>query len=425
MLFLLFILFACIIFGMSIFSSIGVSVFGYSMLHGISLNSLLQQMVRGIDSFVLVSVPAFILAGNIMNGGGITKRLFHFADCLVGSIKGGLAHTNVLCSLIFAGMSGSAIADAGGLGSIEIKAMKDNGYPAEFSTAVTAASSIIGPIIPPSIPAVMFAASGCVSVGRLFMAGFMPGLLLAVGMMIMIYIISVKRNYGRSQRASLKEILVSFKQAFWALLTPVILLGGIFLGIVTPTEAAGIAVVYALIVSKFVYKELTLKRLYHIILESMITSAIVGIIIAVSFGLSYVLTLSQVPQHMALYISGLTSNPIIILLIMNVVFFILGMFMDPTASILIVTPILMPIVNAVGIDPIHFGIVMILNLMIGMLTPPVGMCLYTVASIGNVTVERLIKEMLPFYVLLIVVLMIVTFFPQVTLFLPNLLMGQA
>ena len=425
MIILFILLLVCIVLGMSIFSSIGVSVFGYAMLNDVSLNSLIQQMIRGIDSFVLVSVPAFILAGNIMNGGGITKRLFHFADCMVGSIKGGLAHTNVLCSLIFAGMSGSAIADAGGLGSIEIKAMKDNGYPPEFSTAVTATSSIIGPIIPPSIPAVMFAASGCVSVGRLFMAGFIPGLVMAVGMMIMIYVMAVKRNYGRSTRATFKEKVSSFFSAFWALLTPVILLGGIFLGIVTPTEAAGIAVVYALIVSKFVYKELTLKRLYKIILESMITSAVVGIIIAMSFGLSYVLTISQVPQKMAAYITGLTSNPLIILMIMNVVFFILGMFMDPTASILIITPILMPIVSSVGIDPIHFGIVMILNLMIGMLTPPVGMCLYTVASIGNVTVDRLIKEMMPFYLLLLIVLMIVTFFPQITLFLPNLLMGKA
>ena len=425
MLILLILLLVCIVLGMSIFSAIGVSVLGFSILNDVSLNSLLQQMIRGINSFVLVSVPAFILAGNIMNGGGITKRLFHFADCMVGSIKGGLAHTNVLCSLIFAGMSGSAIADAGGLGSIEIKAMKDNGYPAEFSTAVTATSSIIGPIIPPSIPAVMFAASGCVSVGRLFMAGVVPGVVMAVGMMVMIYVMAVKRNYGRSIRATFKEKVSAFFSAFWALLTPVILLGGIFFGIVTPTEAAGIAVIYALIVSKFVYKELTLKRLYKIILESMITSAVVGIIIAVSFGLSYVLTLSQIPQQMAAYITGLTSNPLIILLIMNIVFFILGMFMDPTASILIVTPILMPIVNSVGIDPIHFGIVMILNLMIGMLTPPVGMCLYTVASIGDITVERLIKEMMPFYLLLLIVLMIVTFFPQITLFLPNLLMGKA
>ena len=217
-----------VVIGIPIFFAIGIPVFLHSVLSQISLLALLQQMVRGLDCFVLVSVPAFILAGNIMNEGGITKRLFHFANCLIGHIRGGLAHANILCSIIFAGMSGSAIADAGGLGSIEIKAMNENGYDPEFSSAVTAASSTIGPIIPPSVPAVIYAASGSVSVGRLFLAGFIPGLLIAVLMMGLVYYISVKRNYGKNKKADFTELFLSFKNSFWALLTPVILLGGYF-----------------------------------------------------------------------------------------------------------------------------------------------------------------------------------------------------
>ena len=299
-----------------------------------------------------------------------------------------------------------------------------NGYDPEFSSAVTAASSTIGPIIPPSVPAVIYAASGSVSVGRLFLAGFIPGLLIAVLMMGLVYYISVKRNYGKNKKADFTELFLSFKNSFWALLTPVILLGGIFSGIFTPTEAAAVAVVYALIISKFVYKELNLKKIYNILLESLLTSAIVGSIIAVSFGLSFLLTLSQVPQQTAALLTGVTSNPIYILLILNIFFFILGMFMDPTASILIVTPILMPIITEVGIDPVHFGIIMILNLMIGLLTPPVGMSLYTVANIGNIKIENLIRELLPFYFLFFVIIVVLIIFPQIILFVPNLLMGK-
>ncbi len=423
MVLLLILLLAGVIIGIPVFFAIGTPVFINAITNQVPLNALLQQMVRGLDSFVLVSVPAFILAGNIMNEGGITKRLFNFANCSVGHIRGGLAHTNILCSIIFAGMSGSAIADAGGLGSIEIKAMNDNGYEPEFSSAVTAASATIGPIIPPSVPAVIYAASGGVSVGRLFLAGFLPGLLIALLMVGLVYYISVKRNYGSNSKVAFRELVSSFVNAFWALLTPVILLGGIFSGIFTPTEAAAVAVVYALIVSKFVYKELNLKKLYRILLNSLVTSAVVGCIIAVSFGLSFLLTLSQVPQTLAGVLTGVTTNPILILLILNVFFFILGMFMDPTASILIVTPIIMPIILNVGIDPVHFGIIMILNLMIGLLTPPVGMSLYTVANIGKVKIENLIKELLPFYLLLFGVLVLLIIFPQIILFVPNLLMG--
>lgn len=424
MIVLIILLIISVLLGIPIVFSIGLPVFLHTFIHELSISALFQQMVRGLDSFVLVSVPAFILAGNIMNEGGITRRLFHFANCLVGHVRGGLAHANVICSIIFAGMSGSAIADAGGLGSIEIKAMNEHGYEPEFSAAVTAASSTIGPIIPPSVPAVIYAASGGVSVGKLFLAGFLPGLLIAVSFMLLIYVVSLKRGYGSEKRVALKKLVHSFFSSIWALLTPVVLLGGIFSGIFTPTEAAAVSVVYAIIVAKFIYKELTLKKLYKVMIDSMLTSAVVGIIIAVSFGLSYLFTLSQVPQRLAMSLTEFTTNPLLIFLILNCFFFILGMFMDPTASILIVTPILMPIILRVGIDPVHFGIVMILNLMIGLLTPPVGMSLYTVANIGKVSIASLIKELKWFYLILLVVLVLLVIFPQITMVLPSILMGD-
>ncbi len=410
--------------GVPIFISMGIASLAHSIVNHVSVVSLFQQMVRGVDSFTIVSVPAFILSANIMNESGITNRLFNFANCLVGHIRGGLAHTNVMASVIFAGMSGSAIADAGGLGSIEIKAMRDSGFSSEFSSAITAASAIIGPIIPPSIPMVLYAASGNVSVGRLFLAGFMPGILMAITQMIIIYHIAKKRDYPSCERASSKQIWVSFKESFWALLSPVILLGGIFSGIFTPTEAAAISVVYSLIVAKFIYKEFDWKRMYQVLNESLQSTAIIGIIIAFSFGLGYLLTLSQLPQHAAELLCGITTNPLLILLILNAFFLLVGMFMDPSASILILTPILMPVIHQVGIDPVHFGLVMVLNLMIGMVTPPVGTALYAVARVGNVTVENLLKELTPFFISLVVVLMLITFFPGLITILPDLFMGK-
>jgi tripartite ATP-independent transporter DctM subunit len=420
---LLILLFISMIIGVPIFFSMGIASLTHTIANDVSVISLFQQIIRGVDSFTIVSVPLFILSANIMNESGITDRIFKFANCLVGHIRGGLAHANVLASLIFAGMSGSAIADAGGLGAIEIKAMRDNGFGSGFSAAITAASSIIGPIIPPSIPLVLYAASGNVSVGRLFLAGFFPGILMAVIQMIIIYSISIKRKYPSCERATIKQILISFRESFWALLSPVILLGGIFSGIFTPTEAAAISVVYSLIVAKLVYKDFDMKRLYQVLNESLQSTAIIGILIAFSFGLGYLLTLSQIPQQAVGLLTHITTNPIVILLILNVFFLIIGMFMDPSASILILTPILMPVIHQVGIDPVHFGIVMVLNLMIGMLTPPVGTCLYAVARVGKVKIESLINELLPFFASLVVVLLLLTSFPKLITFLPNLLMG--
>jgi tripartite ATP-independent transporter DctM subunit len=421
---LLILLFISMIIGVPIFFSMGISSLTHTIVNDLSIISLFQQMIRGVDSFTIVSVPLFILSANIMNESGITDRIFKFANCLVGHIRGGLAHANVLASVIFAGMSGSAIADAGGLGAVEIKAMRDHGFSSEFSAAITAASSIIGPIIPPSIPLILYAASGNVSVGRLFLAGFLPGLILAVTQMTIIYYIAVKRKYPSYERANIKQIWLSFREAFWALLSPIILLGGIFSGIFTPTEAAAISVVYSLLVAKLIYKDFDMKRLYQVLNESLQSTAIIGILISFSFGLGYLLTLSQIPQQAVEILTNITTNPTVILLILNVFFLIVGMFMDPSASILILTPILMPVVHQVGISPVHFGIVMVLNLMIGMLTPPVGTCLYAVARVGKVKIENLIKESMPFFASLIIVLLLITSFPKLITFLPDLLMGK-
>lgn len=410
--------------GIPLAFSIGVATLMGALVTQVPIQAVIQQMIRGVDSFVLLAVPAFLLAGNLMNSGGITTRLFTLAERLTGFIPGSLAHASVVASCIFAGMTGSAVAEAGGLGLVEIKAMRENGFDPDFACAVTAASAIIGPIIPPSIPMVLYGAAADVSVARLFIGGFIPGLLMAASMMIYIYWASRKRRFPRRAFPSVGELWRVFQKALLALCTPVILLGGIFTGIVTPTEASILAVVYALVIILAVYKEITAREMHRAILDSLFSTAIVGVIIAFSYGFSFVLTLMQVPQQAAAWLLGVTQDPVAILMILNVFFLIVGLFMDPTASILVLTPILMPVIKSAGIDPVHFGLVMVLNLMIGLLTPPVGMVLYTVANVGSISVERLLKELVPFYVPLLIVLLLITLFPSTVLVLPNLIMGQ-
>ena len=410
--------------GIPLAFSIGVATLVGALVAQVPIQAVIQQMIRGVDSFVLLAVPAFLLAGNLMNSGGITTRLFTLAERLTGFIPGSLAHASVVASCIFAGMTGSAVAEAGGLGLVEIKAMRENGFDSDFACAVTAASATIGPIIPPSIPMVLYGAAADVSVARLFLGGFIPGLLMAAFIMVYIYWVSRRRRFPRGSVPSGRDLWAVFKRALLALCTPVILLGGIFTGIVTPTEASILAVVYALIIILGVYREITAQEMYRTILDSLFSTAIVGVIIAFSYGFSFVLTMIQVPQQAAAWLLGVTQDPLMILLILNVFFLIVGLFMDPTASILVLTPILMPVVKNAGIDPVHFGLVMVLNLMIGLLTPPVGMVLYTVANVGAISVERLLKELVPLYIPLLLVLALITFFPSTVLVLPNLVMGR-
>jgi len=382
-----------------------------------------QRMYASINSFTLLAIPLFIFAGLLMNMAGVSKRLFAYANTLVGHITGGLGHVNVVASMFFAGMSGSAVADAAGLGAIEMKAMKDVGFDDGFSGAVTAASSTIGPIIPPSIPMVLFGGLTSVSVGRLFLGGFIPGILMGFSLMLVVYFIAKKRNYPVSPKASFKENLNAFLDALPSLIMPIIILGGILSGLFTPTEAATVACLYALFLGVFVYKEINLKNLWTLLLETMKNTAQVMAIIAAAGLFGWIMTYQGIPAAVIKSIVGFTDSRFVVLLIINVILLILGCFMEGNAILILTVPILVPIAKEFGIDLVHLGVIMCLNSMIGTITPPVGMCLYPVMTLGNLTMGELTKEILPFLGILIVALLIVTYVSPLATFLPTLLMG--
>jgi len=385
---------------------------------------MVQRMVMGIDSFVLLAIPLFILTGKLMNAGGITDRLFSFARGIVGHVRGGLGQANIIASMIFSGMSGSAVADAGGLGVIEIKAMTDQGYPKEFSGAITIASSVIGPVIPPSIPMVLYGALAEVSVGRLFMGGIIPGMLVGISLMILVYTMSIKRNYPRDKRISFKEFSIRFEKAFLPTLTPVIILGGIISGIFTPTEAAAVAAVYAFVLSFFVYRTLKIKNIPKILLDTMITTAIVTFIISNASSFSYLLLLGDISGKLVNALTAITMNRYVMLLILNIVLLFFGCVMEAGVALILLVPILVPLLNIVGIDLVHFGVVMTLNLMIGVATPPIGMSLFVVSQISNMKVEDLMRSILPFLIPPIIVLFIITYIPILVTWIPNLVFGR-
>ena len=385
---------------------------------------MVQRMVTGLDSFVLLAIPLFILTGNLMNAGGITDRIFFFARGLVGHVRGGLAQANIVSSMVFSGMSGSAVADAGGLGVIEIKAMNDQGYPKEFSGAITIASSVIGPVIPPSIPMVLYGALAEVSVGRLFMGGIIPGILVGISLMILVYTMSIKRNYPRDKRLSFKEFSIRFEKAFLPTLTPVIILGGIISGIFTPTEAAAVAAVYAFVLSFFVYRTLKIKNIPKILIDTMITTAIVTFIISNASSFSYLLLLGDISGKLVNALTAITMNRYVMLLILNIVLLFFGCVMEAGVALILLVPILVPLLNIVGIDLVHLGVVMTLNLMIGVATPPIGMSLFVVSHISNIKVEDLMRSILPFLIPLIIVLFIITYIPILVTWIPNLVFGR-
>lgn len=383
---------------------------------------MVQRMVTGIDSFILLSIPFFMLTGRLMNVGGITDRIFYSARCLIGHVRGSLAHANVIASMIFAGMSGSAVADAGGLGMVEMKAMTDQGYQRDFSAAITVASSTIGPIIPPSIPMVIYGAMAEVSVGKLFLAGFLPGALMGLSLMGLVYIMSFKQNMPRDELHSLREICRALLGAFLPLLTPVIIVGGIVGGIFTPTEAAAVAAVYAFVLSFFVYKTITIKDIPSIIIDTLTTTAVVTFIISATSGFSWLLIVGKIGKVLAQLVFSLTHNPLIVLLILNIAMLFLGSLMEAGVVLILLIPILVPMVNALGIDLVHFGIIMVLNLMIGVATPPVGMSLFVVSEVSGLRVERLMRAVLPLLIPLIITLFFVTYFPDFVLLVPRWLM---
>lgn len=419
---MLVILFSLLIIGVPV----GIALAGSSMVWVLMSGSVpdfvvIHRMVNGVDSFPLLAIPFFILAGNLMNSAGITNRIFAFATACIGWLRGGLGHVNIIASVLFAGMSGAAVADAGGLGTIEIKAMRDAGYDDDFAVAVTAASSTIGPIIPPSLPMVVYGVMASASVGQLFTAGFIPGLLMAVALMLLVAWYAKRRNYPRDKRFSIRLLGTTFKRAFLSLMTPVIIVGGILTGAFTPTEAAISASVYALILGVFVYRTLTWKRLFHVSMDTIETSAIILFIVAAASIFAWILTSNRVTEHFANILMGLTENPLLILLMLNLVLFIVGCFMETVAAITILVPVLLPIAEGVGVDPVHFGVIMVLNLMIGLLTPPVGMVLYVLSRVAGISFERCSAATLPFLFPLLVVLALITFVPTFSMWLPTLI----
>jgi len=391
------------------------------VLGNVPLHLIPQRMFTGMDSFPLMAVPFFIVAGELMNSSGITHSIVRFATALVGSIRGGLAHVNIVASMFFAGISGSAVADSAALGSILIPAMEDDGYPTDFSAGVTAASSVIGPIIPPSIPMVILAMVSPVSVGALFLAGIVPGVLVGVGLMVLSYFMARKHDYGSKRpMAPLRELLTSFRGAIIPLLMPIIILGGILSGIFTPTEAASIAVAYSIFVGFFVLRTLKVRDLPGIFFRAMVVTSTILIVMACANIFSWILSTQQIPQTVGRMCASVTQDPWVLLLLINVILLVLGCFLEGIAAIIIMVPILLPLANSAGIDPLHFGVVVVMNLMIGLITPPLGLCLFVSCSVAKIDLTRVIKATLPFLAVELVTLMLVTYLPDVILFIPHL-----
>lgn len=388
---------------------------------GLPLTTVAQQMVKGISSFSLMAVPFFITMGILMGSGGISERLIALADAFVGWMTGGMAMVNIVASYFFGGISGSASADTASIGSIMIPMMVEQGYDDDFSAAVTITSSVEGLLVPPSHNMVIYATTaGGVSVGSLFLAGYLPGAVLAVSLMIISYIISVKRKYPRGTPFSIKNVFKQTLLSFWALAAVLIVVVGVVTGKFTATESAAIAVLYSLFVSIYIYKGMTWKGVWYALNDAIDTLSIVLILIGTSSIFGFLLTRLHVPTLAAQAIVGLTDNPILIALLLNIILLILGMIMDMAPIILIATPILLPIATSIGIDPIQFGIIVVLNCGIGLLTPPVGAVLFIGSAVSGVKMERLVKATIPFYLFMFITLMIVTFIPAVSLWLPSL-----
>ena len=378
-----------------------------------------QRIFTAMDNPILMAIPFFILAGNIMSAGGLTQRLVTFCKVLVGPIRGGLAHINVVISMIFAGITGAAVADTSAIGSILIPAMVKDGYDPDFSSAVTATSSTIGPVIPPSIPFIIYGVLGEVSIASLFLAGFVPGVLLGLFQMGVVAYYARKRNYPRGSLPSAGEALRAMFDASLVLMMPIIILGGILSGAFTPTESACVAVFYAFAISFFVYRDLRLKDLPRIIIDTGVTSALVMLVIGTASIFSWVLASQEIPQSVCAAILRVTHSRILILLFVNVILLIVGTFMETTASLIILTPVLLPLMIQIGVDPLHFGVILVLNLVIGLTTPPVGVCLFIACAIGKVRLERISRAILPFIAASVAVLIIATYWEWLIMCIPR------
>lgn len=412
-----------LVLGLPIAFALGISSLAYLLLEGISLTIVPQRMYSGIDTFVLLCIPGFVLAGNLMNVGNITEHIVRFSNALVGHIRGGLGLANVGGSMIFGGISGTAVADAASIGSVMIPGMARSGYDKPFAAAVTAASSTIGPIIPPSVPMIIVGSLAGVSVGRMFLAGVVPGLLLGMAMMITVYLLAVRRGYPKERRATLRELLREGRTAFWALLMTVIILYGIIGGFFTPTEASIVASLYALVVGMYIYKGLTWRKLPAILTDTVLTSSALLLLVGLANLFGWILTSQQIPQTIAALIMVISDNPIVVILILNLILLFVGAFMETIAALIILFPALLGVATGIGMDPVHFAVMAVLNLMIGLTTPPVGVCLFVVAGIGKLQMLTVARAILPFLACNIAVLLLVAYVPAISLWLPDLLMG--
>jgi len=419
---LIVVFFLSLVLGLPIAFCLGLTSVVAVYMMDVPLRLIAQRMFTGMDSFPLMAVPFFVLAGDLMNVGGTTRGLINFANVLVGRIRGGLAHTNIVASMFLAGISGSAVADASAIASIMVPGMVKAGYGRGFAAALTAASSTMGPIIPPSIFMVIMGVTTGVSIGALFAAGFIPGVLMGVSMMGLSYYLARKRNYPKDPEPfSFERVWKAFVDAGPALLAPVIIIGGILGGIFTPTEAAVVAVFYALLVGVFYYRALNFRNIAQVIVNSATTTAVLLFIIGSANVFAWVLTAEQIPQRIAAQMLALTRDPYLILLLINLFLIVVGMFMEGGAAIIILAPTLMKVIETVGINPLHFGFIMVLNIVVGLLTPPMGVCLFVVSGVTGESLSNIIREVFPFILVEIGVLLLATYFPVVVMLIPRLL----
>ncbi|MER0236922.1 TRAP transporter large permease [Fulvimarina sp. MAC8] len=409
-----------LVIGLPVAVTLGVASMAYLLVAGIPLVVIPQKMYAGMDSFVLLSIPGFILAGNLMNHGGITERIVRFANALVGWLRGGLGLSNVAASMLFGGISGTAVADSASIGGVMIPGMKKAGYPGDFSAAVTAASSTVGPIIPPSVPMIIVGSLSGISVGQMFIAGAVPGILLGLAMMVTTYIIAVRKNFPRQPWQGVGELGRSFLDAFWALFMTGLIVGSLLTGQVTPTETAVVASLYAFIVGAFVYRDLPLKKVPRVLIESAVASAAILALVGFANVFGWILVSERIPQAIASAVLSVTDNPIIVLLLVNLFLLFIGMFMETIAALIVLFVPLLTLVTSVGVDPLHFAVIAVLNLMIGLTTPPVGVCLFVCAGIARLPLAPVIRAITPFIITNIIILMLVTYIPPLATWLPSL-----
>lgn len=413
-----------ILIGFPLYASMGLAAFAFVILSGLSPSIVPQKMAQAMNSFPLVAAPLFVLMGNLLGAAKLTDRIVRFATSLVGSLRGGYAHASILSSMIFAGMVGSAVADAAGTGAVEVRAMKKAGYRSETAAAICAAAATIGPIIPPSLPMVIYGVSADVSIGRLFLAGVIPGVLMGLSLMAMVAFIAPRQGLPRHAFAGLCDVWLAFKDSVWALLAPVILLGGMFSGAFTPTEAAAVADLYALFLGFAVYRTLKVKDLPAILINTAETTGIVMVLVMVAGALGWCMSISRIPQTVAPALVAMIHQPILFLFAANLILLVVGCFMEALAALLILIPILVPAAVGFGVDPVQFGLIMIFNLILGTIHPPIGVVLFVMARIADVSFEKISRAILPWLAPLLIVLVAITVWPPLTLWLPNLIMNK-